>query len=74
MGLVFGMELVSDRQTLTPAQGQTDRLLGLMRDEGILAGSEGVHGNIVKMRPPLVFTAADCDLALAALERALERL
>ncbi len=68
------MELVSDRQTLAPAQGETDRLLGLMRDEGILAGSEGVHGNIVKMRPPLVFTAADCDLALAALERALARL
>ena len=74
MGLVFGMELVSDRQTLTPAQGQTDRLLGLMRDEGILTGSEGVHGNIVKMRPPLVFTAADADFALAALERALARL
>jgi 4-aminobutyrate aminotransferase-like enzyme/Ser/Thr protein kinase RdoA (MazF antagonist) len=74
MGLVFGMELVSDRQTLAPAKDETDRLLGLMRDEGILAGSEGVHGNIVKMRPPLVFTAADCDLALAALERALERL
>ncbi|HMS95984.1 MAG TPA: aminotransferase class III-fold pyridoxal phosphate-dependent enzyme [Tabrizicola sp.] len=74
MGLVFGMELVSNRQSLAPAQGQTDRLLGLMRDEGILAGSEGVHGNIVKMRPPLVFSAADCDFALSALERALGRL
>lgn len=74
MGLVFGLELVTDRKTLAPAQTQTDRLLGLMRDEGILAGSEGVHGNIVKMRPPLVFSAADCDFALAALERALARL
>ncbi len=74
MGLVFGMELVADRQTLAPAQPETDRLIGLMRDEGILAGSEGVHGNIVKMRPPLVFSAADCDFALAAVERALGRL
>lgn len=73
-GLVFGMELVSDRQALAPAKVECDRLLGLMRDEGILAGSEGVHGNIVKMRPPLVFTAADADFALAALERALARL
>jgi 4-aminobutyrate aminotransferase-like enzyme len=45
-----------------------------MRDEGILAGSEGVHGNIVKMRPPLVFSSADCDVALAALERSLLQL
>jgi 4-aminobutyrate aminotransferase-like enzyme len=74
MGLVYGLELVRDRVTLAPAQAETDRLIGLMRDEGILAGSEGVHGNIVKMRPPLVFSAADCDFALAALERALARL
>lgn len=74
MGLVFGLELVADRGSLAPAQAETDRLIGLMRDEGVLAGSEGVHGNIVKMRPPLVFSAADCDFALAAVERALGRL
>lgn len=74
MGLVFGLELVTDRQHLTPAPAQTDRLIGLMRDEGLLAGSEGVHGNIVKLRPPLVFTAADCDHALVALDQSLSRL
>ncbi len=74
MGLVFGMELVSDRQNLAPAAAETDRLLGLMRDEGLLAGAEGVHGNIVKMRPPLVFNLSDCDHALAALDRSLSRL
>lgn len=74
MGLVFGLELVTDRAHLTPAPVQTDRLIGLMRDEGLLAGSEGVHGNIVKLRPPLVFDAADSDHALAALERSLSRL
>lgn len=74
MGLVFGLELVSDRAAKTPAPTETTRLLELMREEGILAGSEGVHGNIVKMRPPLVFDAADCDHALAALDRALCRL
>jgi len=74
MGLVFGLELVTDRASLAPAATQTDRLIGLMRDEGLLAGSEGVHGNIVKMRPPLVFSAADSDLAMVALEGALSRL
>ena len=74
VGLVFGLELVTDRQTLAPAQAETDRLLGLMRDEGVLAGSEGVHGNIVKMRPPLIFSPSDCDQALTALDRCLSRL
>lgn len=74
IGLVFGLELVSDRERLTPAPAQTDRLLSLMRDEGLLAGSEGVHGNIVKMRPPLVFNAEDCDYALDALERCFSQI
>jgi 4-aminobutyrate aminotransferase-like enzyme/Ser/Thr protein kinase RdoA (MazF antagonist) len=74
MGLVFGLELVADRKTKAPAPVETSRLLELMREEGILAGSEGVHGNIIKMRPPLVFNTADCDLALAALDRSLSRL
>jgi 4-aminobutyrate aminotransferase-like enzyme/Ser/Thr protein kinase RdoA (MazF antagonist) len=73
-GLVFGVELVTDRQTRAPAAAETGRLLELMRDEGILAGSEGVHGNIIKMRPPLVFSASDCDHALAAMDRSLARL
>ncbi|MEH7829971.1 aminotransferase class III-fold pyridoxal phosphate-dependent enzyme [Gemmobacter denitrificans] len=73
-GLVFGLELVLDRETRAPAPVETSRLLELMRDEGALAGSEGVHGNIVKMRPPLVFDTQDCDAALAALRRSLERL
>ncbi len=73
-GLAFGVELVGDRATRAPAPDETDRLVNLLRDEGLLAGSEGVHGNIVKMRPPLVFTPADADYALAAMERALMRL
>lgn len=73
-GLAFGVELVSDRTALTPAAAEVKRLLNLMRDEGLLAGSEGIHGNIIKMRPPIVFNKSDADLALAALERALGRL
>jgi 4-aminobutyrate aminotransferase-like enzyme len=74
IGLVFGLELVTDRQSLAPAPVETTRLLELMRGEGILAGSEGVLGNIIKMRPPLIFSALDCDHALAALDRSLSRL
>ncbi len=73
-GLAFGVELVRDRTTLDPAPDETDRLINLLRDEALLVGGEGVHANIIKMRPPLVFTPADADLALGAMERALARL
>ncbi|MGI1660723.1 aminotransferase class III-fold pyridoxal phosphate-dependent enzyme [Palleronia sp. KMU-117] len=73
-GLAVGLELVADRATRAPAAAQTGRLIDLLKDEGVLVGSEGIRGNIVKMRPPLVVSAADIDFALAALDRALSRL
>lgn len=73
-GLAFGVELVRDRTTLAPAPDEAKRLINYLRDERVLVGGEGVHGNIIKMRPPLVFTTADADIALAAIERALLRL
>lgn len=73
-GLALGIELVTDRKTLAPAAEQTKRLLNLMRDEGVLIGSEGVLSNILKIRPPIVFTQEHADLAVAALDRALSKL
>ncbi|WP_374309001.1 aminotransferase class III-fold pyridoxal phosphate-dependent enzyme [Dongia sp.] len=73
-GLALGVELVTDRQALTPAAAETKRLLNLMRDEGVLIGSEGILGNILKIRPPIVFQKEHADIAIAALDRALSRI
>ena len=73
-GLAVCIELVRDRTSLEPAKDETDRLLNLMRDEGVLIGNEGVHGNIVKLRPPMVFGREHAELAVNALDRALSRL
>jgi 4-aminobutyrate aminotransferase-like enzyme len=74
VGLAVGVELVRDRRTLEPATQETTRLLSLIRDEGVLVGSEGRRGNILKIRPPIVFTAGHAALAVAAVDRALSRL
>ena len=73
-GFALGVELVTDRKTLTPAKEQTARLLNLMRDERVLIGNEGVLGNILKIRPPIVFQREHADLAIAALDRSLAKL
>lgn len=74
MGLVFGLELVLDRETRSPAPVETARLIERMRNANVLAGSEGAHSNIVKLRPPLVLSASDCDVALGAIERSFASL
>lgn len=74
VGLATGVELVRDRAGQQPADRETSQLLNLMRDEGVLVGSEGRYGNVLKIRPPLVFSRANADTAIAAMERALLRL
>ena len=73
-GLALGMELVRDRTTREPAAELQAPLLNLIRDEGVLTGGEGVLGNIIKIRPPIVFRKEHADIATAAIDRALGRL
>lgn len=73
-GLALGIELVTDRKTLAPAKDQTAHILNLMRDEGVLIGSEGLLGNILKIRPPIVFQREHADIAIAALDSALAKI
>jgi 4-aminobutyrate aminotransferase-like enzyme len=73
-GLALGVELVRDRISLEPATQETARLLNLIRDEGVLVGSEGKYANILKIRPPIVLTVEQADIAIAATDRAFARL
>jgi 4-aminobutyrate aminotransferase-like enzyme/Ser/Thr protein kinase RdoA (MazF antagonist) len=71
-GLYIDVELVCNRETLEPAAEETHAIVNAMREAGVLVGIEGVHRNIIKIRPPLVFSKANADQLVAALERALE--
>lgn len=73
-GLCIAVELVNDRSSLAPATRETQRLLNLMRDAGVLLGSEGVRGNILKIRPPIVLRREHANLMVEVLDRSLARL
>jgi 4-aminobutyrate aminotransferase-like enzyme/Ser/Thr protein kinase RdoA (MazF antagonist) len=60
-GLFLGVELVKDRSTLEPAPAEATRVVNLLRERGILAGTDGPHHNVIKLRPPLCFTREDAD-------------
>jgi len=70
-GLFLGVELVRDRAMLTPAPDAAAYLVNRLRDCGILAGTDGPHHNVIKIRPPMPFSDADADLLLTTLDELL---
>jgi 4-aminobutyrate aminotransferase-like enzyme/Ser/Thr protein kinase RdoA (MazF antagonist) len=73
-GLLAGVELVRDRDTLEPAGAETNRVLDLMRQNGVLVGREGPHDNVIKIRPPLVFQRQHADILIEGLDKSLAAL
>jgi 4-aminobutyrate aminotransferase-like enzyme len=71
-GLFLGIDLVRDRETREPAPAQADYVVNRLRECGILAGTDGPHHNVIKLRPPLVFSESDADLFVRVLESILQ--
>ena len=60
-GLFLGVELVKSRDTLEPAAAEAAAASNAMRERGILLGTDGPFHNVIKIRPPMPFTAADAE-------------
>jgi 4-aminobutyrate aminotransferase-like enzyme len=73
-GLFWGVELVRDRETLEPAGAEASFVANRMRERGILLGTDGPFHNVVKIRPPMPFTAEDADRLVDELDAALAKL
>lgn len=72
MGLYVGVELVLDRKTLEPGGHQASYVANRMRDHGVLISTDGPLHNVLKIKPPLVFTRENADYLLHCLARVLE--
>jgi 4-aminobutyrate aminotransferase-like enzyme len=66
-GLFIGVELVRDPLTREPATEETARLVNDLRERRILISATGPHANILKIRPPLVFSQENADLFLSVM-------
>jgi 4-aminobutyrate aminotransferase-like enzyme/Ser/Thr protein kinase RdoA (MazF antagonist)/murein DD-endopeptidase MepM/ murein hydrolase activator NlpD len=70
-GLFLGVELVRDRVALTPATDEAADIVGRMRELGVLAGTDGPHQNVIKIRGPMPLTFGDADCLVSVLAQAL---
>jgi 4-aminobutyrate aminotransferase len=74
MGLVMGVELVKDKGTREPAPGLTRNLIDIAAQNGLLIGSVGIFGNVIRVAPPLVIAEAEVHESLDIFERSLAML
>jgi len=70
-GLYLGLDLVIDRSTKQPATQLAADVANRLRERGVLISTDGPHDNVIKIKPPIVFTRSDADILCRELDDAL---
>jgi len=70
-GLALGVELVADRVTRAPAKTETALTVFRAFELGLVLYYVGVGSNVLEFTPPLTLTAAEVDVGVDLLDRAL---
>ncbi|MEX1104762.1 MAG: aminotransferase class III-fold pyridoxal phosphate-dependent enzyme [Ilumatobacteraceae bacterium] len=74
VGLANAIELVTDRTSQRPDAAMAAAVRNGLRRHGVLVGTTGRDANILKVRPPLAFTADHAPVFAAALEATMQDL
>jgi 4-aminobutyrate aminotransferase len=69
MGLVIGVELVTDRASKAPADDAADRIMYRALERGL--SFKTTMGNVLTLTPPLIVGDGEMDRALAIIEQAI---
>ncbi|MDH6470872.1 4-aminobutyrate aminotransferase-like enzyme/Ser/Thr protein kinase RdoA (MazF antagonist) [Micromonospora sp. H404/HB375] len=70
-GVYAGIELVQDRATKQPAAAEARYVSERMREEGVLIYPNGRFGNILKIKPPLIFGKRHVQILVDTLDSIL---
>ncbi|KAL1517979.1 hypothetical protein ABEB36_001671 [Hypothenemus hampei] len=72
-GLMIGVELVSDKESKQPLEPEKfmklwEKCLGY----GLILGKGGLHGNVLRIKPPMCITKEDADFTIQVLHETLQ--
>lgn len=73
LGLYIGVELVRDHDTLEPADWEASSIVEEMKERGILLSTDGPLHNVLKIKPPMVFTKENAQTFLENLDQVLKQ-
>jgi len=68
-GLFIGVELVKNLKTQEPASEKAKVITNKMKEMGILLSTDGPHDNVLKIKPPMVFSIENAQLVIDSLEK-----
>jgi len=71
-GLLLGIELVLDLKTLEPAPKAAKIINDFCKDNRVFVSIDGDLRNVIKIKPPVVFSIEDADLLLHTFKSALD--
>jgi len=69
-GLFIGVELVDPN--LNPRMDKAIYLVNRMKELGVLMSNDGLDKNVIKIKPPIIFSKIDVDRLLTLLKKVLE--
>lgn len=73
-GLFLGLEFVKSREGREPDGALSLKVVNRMRDHRVLISAAGIHGNTLKIRPPLPFGKEHADIFLRTLGEVLDEI
>jgi alanine-glyoxylate transaminase/(R)-3-amino-2-methylpropionate-pyruvate transaminase len=71
-GLMVGVELVKDRTSKAPAIEETANVFETCKNNGLLLGKGGLHGNVFRIKPPMCITEKDIDFMIDVMDHSLQ--
>jgi 4-aminobutyrate aminotransferase-like enzyme len=71
-GLFIGVELGANPASGLAGSREVKRVVNEMRTRGVLLGTTGRNGDVLKIRPPLTFALEHAELLLGVLEKTLQ--
>ncbi|MEE2877086.1 MAG: aminotransferase class III-fold pyridoxal phosphate-dependent enzyme [Candidatus Neomarinimicrobiota bacterium] len=70
-GFFIGVELIKDLESLESAPEHAAYIVERMKEKGILISTDGLHRNVLKIRPPMVFSRDNAQLLVSTLDEVL---
>ncbi len=70
-GLVIGLEFVTDKESKTPSGEIAAEVIRRCCQNGVVMGSVGAYGHILRVAPPLVITMEQAEEAADIIEKVL---
>ena len=71
LGLMIGIELVTDRKTRQPASAQVAEIMEKTKERGLLIGKGGLWGQTIRIKPPMCINKDDADFIVDCLDEVM---